>query len=104
MDFFYKLPIEIKIIIKYYTLQCVHDKKEIHYNLCKIISFIDYTNINHLVHFNINKNIITRTYIYHDMYKYNCREYSPINTYKIELEHDDDEEIDDVYDMKLCEY
>ena len=94
MEFFNKLPMEIKSIIKYYVLQCVHHKTEIQHKLCTIMPFTDCVNINHLVFFNKIQNRITRTYICDYIHKYNCREYSPVNTYQISLEHDDDEYMD----------
>jgi hypothetical protein len=101
MEYFHKLPLDIKTIIKYYTLHCVHNKHEIKGRMCKMVSFTDCTNTAHSVYFNGSLNRITRTYINNNLYKYNCREYSPIESYQIALEHDDDEDVDSIGDLML---
>jgi hypothetical protein len=102
MDLFNKLPLDIKTIIKYFTLSCIHNRVEINNKLCKVIMFTDFTDINHSVYFNKYLNRITRTYTWDNLYKYNCRNYSPIESYQIALEYDDDDDVQDiVYDLIL---
>ena len=102
MAFFNKLPLDIKTIIKYFTLSCIHNRHEINSKLCNILIFTDCVDIKHTVYFNNYLNRITRTYTWDNLYKYNIRNYSPIDKYQIELEHDDDEEEHGiVYDLIL---